>query len=104
MIKDMVEFLEKFKTKTNTVSCTSSPLAHLFIREVLDVDMHLGDFSRKVAFLEKVKHVRVKYDKYCGAYDKMNDFMYFGVLLDPTMKSNFCYILLKQLSGTWMTR
>ena len=30
--------------------------------------------------------MRAKYDKYWGAYDWMNDFMYFGVLLDPTMK------------------
>jgi len=60
----MVEFLDKFKTKTDTVSSTSSPLAHLFIREVLDVDVHLRIFLTKVAFLEMVKDMRVKYDKY----------------------------------------
>ncbi|KAJ9566578.1 hypothetical protein OSB04_002544 [Centaurea solstitialis] len=34
----------------------------------------------KVAFLEMVKDMRAKYDKDWGAYDKLNDFMYFEVL------------------------
>ncbi|KAK1406430.1 hypothetical protein QVD17_41728 [Tagetes erecta] len=33
--------------------------------------------------------MRKKYDKYWGEYDKLNDFMYFTVLLDPTMKAYF---------------
>ncbi|KAJ9557436.1 LOW QUALITY PROTEIN: hypothetical protein OSB04_012050 [Centaurea solstitialis] len=96
-IKDM--FLEKFKTKTDTVSSTSTPLVHLFIWEVLDVDMHLRNFSTKVSFLEMVKDMRAKYDKYWGSYDKMNDFMYFGVLLDPTMKSDFLLHSFKTILG-----
>ncbi|KAK1411432.1 hypothetical protein QVD17_37981 [Tagetes erecta] len=39
--KLLVQFLEKFKIKTEIVSATSKPLAHVFIKEILDVDKHL---------------------------------------------------------------
>ncbi|GJZ61849.1 zinc finger BED domain-containing protein RICESLEEPER 2 [Tanacetum coccineum] len=41
MCEDVVEFLEKFKTKTELISSSSKPLAHLFYREILDIDKHL---------------------------------------------------------------
>ena len=34
-----------------------------------------------------VHEMRLKYDKYWGKWEKQNDFMYFVVLLDPTMKT-----------------
>ena len=34
-----------------------------------------------------VHEMRLKYDKYWGNWEKLNDFMYFAVLLDPTMKT-----------------
>ncbi|KAJ0527946.1 putative HAT dimerization domain, ribonuclease H-like superfamily, hAT-like transposase, RNase-H [Helianthus annuus] len=33
--------------------------------------------------------MREKYDKYWGKYDRLNDFMYFAIILDPTMKLYF---------------
>nr|KAJ0222076.1 hypothetical protein LSAT_V11C200066970 [Lactuca sativa] len=89
VVTEMVKFFEKFKTKIELVSATSKPLVNLFIREFLDVDIHLRNWSTKPMFLEMVENMKTKYDKYWGAYNKMNDFMYFAVLLDPTTKSHF---------------
>ncbi|GJS34271.1 zinc finger BED domain-containing protein RICESLEEPER 2 [Tanacetum coccineum] len=48
--KDIVEFLEKFKAKTELISSTSKPLAHLFFGEILDVDKHLRHWETKPDF------------------------------------------------------
>ncbi|KAK1417386.1 hypothetical protein QVD17_26513 [Tagetes erecta] len=87
--KLLVDFLEKFKTKTDLVSATSKPLAHLFFREILDVDKHLREWGVHLQFCVMAGAMREKYDKYWGKYDKLNDFMYFAVILDPTMKLYF---------------
>nr|KAJ0200521.1 hypothetical protein LSAT_V11C600330750 [Lactuca sativa] len=50
-------------------------------------------------FLEMVKDMKTKYDKYWGAYNKMNDFMYFVVLLNPTTKSPFLLHAFKKMIG-----
>nr|KAJ0222771.1 hypothetical protein LSAT_V11C200098720 [Lactuca sativa] len=99
VVTEMVKFFEKFKTKTELVSATSKPLVNLFIREVLDVDIHLRKWSTKPMFLDMVKDMRTKYEKYWGAYNKMNDFMYFAVLLDPTTKSPFLLHAFKKMIG-----
>ena len=87
--QEIVVFLEKFKRKTELVSGTSKPLAHLFFREILDVDKHLRDWEVEPLFCYGGTQMRTKYDKYWGDFEKLNDFMYFAVLLDPTMKSTF---------------
>nr|KAJ0227366.1 hypothetical protein LSAT_V11C100025950 [Lactuca sativa] len=79
VVTEMVKFFEKFKTKTKLVLATSKPLVNLFIPEVLDVDIHLRKWSTKPIFLEMVKYMKTKYNKYWGAYNKMKDFMYFAV-------------------------
>nr|KAJ0227194.1 hypothetical protein LSAT_V11C100010100 [Lactuca sativa] len=66
VVTEMVKFFEKFKTKTELLLATSKPLK---LVNQINEDM------------------KTKYDKYWGAYNKMNDFMYFAVLLDPTTKS-----------------
>ncbi|KAJ9557040.1 hypothetical protein OSB04_011654 [Centaurea solstitialis] len=86
---DVVNFLEKFKTKTELISASSKPLAHLFLREILDVDKHLREWETQVDFCLLGTEMRQKYDKYWGDFEKLNEFMYFAVLLDPTMKSAF---------------
>nr|GEU55657.1 zinc finger BED domain-containing protein RICESLEEPER 2 [Tanacetum cinerariifolium] len=48
--KDIVEFLEKFKAKTELISSTSKPLAHLYFGEILDVDKHLHHWETKPDF------------------------------------------------------
>ncbi|KAL7598128.1 hypothetical protein Lser_V15G25935 [Lactuca serriola] len=99
VVTEMVNFFEKFKTKTDFVSAASKPLVNLFIREVLDVEIHLRNWSTKPMFLKMVKELKTKYDKYWGAYNKMNDFMYFAVLLGPTIKSPFLLHAFKKMIG-----
>ncbi|KAJ9567361.1 hypothetical protein OSB04_003327 [Centaurea solstitialis] len=65
--KKVVEFLEKFK----------------------NVDKHLCVWEVEPEFCLMARSMREKYDKYWGRFDKLNDFMYFAVMLDPTMKSSF---------------
>ncbi|GJW44493.1 zinc finger BED domain-containing protein RICESLEEPER 2 [Tanacetum coccineum] len=81
------DFLEKFKEKTELVSTQSSPVAHLFYSEILDIDKHLREWEFVPKFDKMVSKMRLKYDKYWGDYKKINHYMYFAVLLDPTMKS-----------------
>ncbi|KAL4571292.1 hypothetical protein LXL04_018050 [Taraxacum kok-saghyz] len=40
-IKKTIDFIEKFKTKTEKVSCSTKPLIHQFTREILDISLHL---------------------------------------------------------------
>lgn len=87
--ESVVNFLEKFKTKTELVSTTSKPMAHRFFREILDIDKHLRDCAATPDFCLMGAEMRSKYDKYWGKFDKLNDYMYFAVLLDPSMKSVF---------------
>ncbi|KAK1419507.1 hypothetical protein QVD17_28679 [Tagetes erecta] len=58
-------------------------------REILDVDKHLREWGVHLQFCVIAGAMREKYDKYWGKYDKLNDFKYFAVLMDPTMKSDF---------------
>ncbi|PWA74273.1 zinc finger BED domain-containing protein RICESLEEPER 2 [Artemisia annua] len=84
--KEIVEFLDKFKAKTELISSSSKPLAHLFFGEILDVDKHLRSWETKPDFRIMVQDMVDKYNKYWGKFDKLNDFMYFATILDPTMK------------------
>ncbi|PWA40303.1 zinc finger BED domain-containing protein RICESLEEPER 1 [Artemisia annua] len=82
----VVEFLEKFKTKTELISSSSKPLAHLFYREILDIDKHLRYWATKPESCHMVDDMVKKYNRYWGKFDELNDYMYFATLLDPTMK------------------
>nr|KAJ0210777.1 hypothetical protein LSAT_V11C400214840 [Lactuca sativa] len=85
-VTEMVTFFEKFKKKTEVVWAASKPLVNLFIREVLDVNIHLRNWSTKPMFLEMVKDMKTKYNKY-------------WVLLDPTTKSHFLLHAFKKMIG-----
>ncbi|XP_071698249.1 zinc finger BED domain-containing protein RICESLEEPER 1-like [Rutidosis leptorrhynchoides] len=85
----MVNFLEKFKDTTESVSASTKPLAHLFFSELLDIDTHLRQWACDVGYCDMVSSMRTKFDKYWGKLDELNDYMYFTVLLDPTMKKDF---------------
>lgn len=77
--KGVVGFLEKFKTKIEIVSASSKPLAHIFLREILDVDQHLREWETRPEFCLNGEDMRKKFDKYWGSFDKLNDYMYFAV-------------------------
>ncbi|PWA44422.1 zinc finger BED domain-containing protein RICESLEEPER 2 [Artemisia annua] len=77
----IVEFLEKFKAKTELISSSSKPLAHLLYREILDGRLY-------PSFVIWVDDMVKKYNKYWGKFDELNDYMYFATILDPTMKQN----------------
>ncbi|GJV59790.1 zinc finger BED domain-containing protein RICESLEEPER 2 [Tanacetum coccineum] len=85
--RKVVQFLEKFKETTELVSNVSSPVAHLWFGEVLDIDKHLREWQANASFKNMIGDMRKKYDKYWGDYKKINHYMYFAVILDPTMKS-----------------
>ncbi|GKF83557.1 zinc finger BED domain-containing protein RICESLEEPER 2, partial [Tanacetum coccineum] len=57
------DFLEKFKEKTELVSTQSSPVAHLFYSEILDIDKHLREWEFVPKFDKMVSKMRLKYDK-----------------------------------------
>ncbi|PWA52675.1 zinc finger BED domain-containing protein RICESLEEPER 2 [Artemisia annua] len=84
----VVEFLEKFKVKTELISSSSKPLAHLFYREILDIDKHLRYWVTKPELCHMVDDMVKKYNMYWGKFDELNDYMYFAAILDPTMKQN----------------
>ncbi|GJY68507.1 zinc finger BED domain-containing protein RICESLEEPER 2 [Tanacetum coccineum] len=69
------------------MSASTKPLAHLFFGEILDIDTHLRKWQAKPAFKVMATKMRSKYEQYWGNLLEINDFMYFAVLLDPTMKS-----------------
>ncbi|KAL7607741.1 hypothetical protein Lser_V15G14400 [Lactuca serriola] len=96
----MVDFLEKFKTKTENVSASTKPLVHRLIREILDVNLHLKKWSTKVNFVHLIPDMKDKYDKYWGDYAKMSDYVYFAILLDPTMKSQLLLYTFKEMIGS----
>ncbi|PWA91085.1 zinc finger BED domain-containing protein RICESLEEPER 2 [Artemisia annua] len=53
----------------------------------LDIDKHLREWQHENAsFKEMIEDMRKKYDKYWGDYKKINHYMYFAMILDPTMK------------------
>ncbi|PWA39151.1 zinc finger BED domain-containing protein RICESLEEPER 2 [Artemisia annua] len=85
--RKVVSFLEKFKETTELVSNVSCPVSHLWFGEVLDIDKHLREWQHENAsFKEMIEDMRKKYDKYWGDYKKINHYIYFAMILDPTMK------------------
>ncbi|PWA71752.1 zinc finger BED domain-containing protein RICESLEEPER 2 [Artemisia annua] len=96
--KKVVSFLEKFKETTELVSNVSCPVAHLWFGEVLGIDKHLREWQNvNASFCVMVDEMRKKYDKYWGDYKKINHYMYFAVILDPTMKSDMIEIGFRHL-------
>ncbi|GJR80012.1 zinc finger BED domain-containing protein RICESLEEPER 2 [Tanacetum coccineum] len=86
----MIQFLEKFKVKTENMSASTKPLSHLFFGEILDVDNHIRKWQSKPTYKIMASKMKQKYDDYWGKLEEINDFMYFAVLLDPTKK---CHLL-----------
>ncbi|PWA89686.1 zinc finger BED domain-containing protein RICESLEEPER 2 [Artemisia annua] len=96
--RKVVSFLEKFKETTELVSNVSCPVAHLWFGEVLGIDKHLREWQNvNASFCVMVDEMRKKYDKYWGDYKKINHYMYFVVILDPTMKSDMIEIGFRHL-------
>ncbi|GKC60998.1 zinc finger BED domain-containing protein RICESLEEPER 2 [Tanacetum coccineum] len=58
----VVEFIEKFKAKTELISSSSNPLAHLFYREILDIDKHLRYWATKPEFCFMVDDMMLEYN------------------------------------------
>nr|KAJ0227033.1 hypothetical protein LSAT_V11C100045650 [Lactuca sativa] len=85
----MVGFLEKFKVKTDIVSTSTKPMTHRFFGEICDVYKHIKEWAASPQFCLIGKDMIDKYDKYWGDLEKLNDFLYFAVILDPRFKFDF---------------
>ncbi|CAI9299217.1 unnamed protein product [Lactuca saligna] len=85
----MVGFLEKFKVKTDIVSTSTKPMAHRFFGEICDVYKHIKEWAASPQFCLIGKDMIDKYDKYWGDLEKLNDFLYFAVILDLRFKFDF---------------
>lgn len=85
----MVGFLEKFKVKTDIISTSTKPMAHRFFGEICDVYKHIKEWAASPQFCLIGKDMIDKYDKYWGDLEKLNDFLYFAVILDPRFKFDF---------------
>ena len=57
-IKKMMEFLEKFKKKTEKVSCSTKPIIHTYTREILDIEQHLRKHETKPYFMHMVPEMK----------------------------------------------
>ncbi|GKC62730.1 zinc finger BED domain-containing protein RICESLEEPER 2 [Tanacetum coccineum] len=55
--RKVVQFLEKFKETTKLVSNVSSPVAHLWFGEVLDIDKHLHPTMKSEIIVYGFKHL-----------------------------------------------
>ena len=97
MIKKMMEFLEKFKKKTEKVSCSTKPIFHTYTREILDIEQHLRKHETNPDFMFMVPDMKDKYDKYWGDYDTISDYVFFATLLDPQCKSKFMKVVFTQM-------
>ncbi|CAI9260082.1 unnamed protein product [Lactuca saligna] len=97
MIKKMMEFLEKFKKKTEKVSCSTKPIFHTYTREILDIEQHLRKHETNPDFMFMVPNMKDKYDKYWGDYDTISDYVFFAALLDPQCKSKFMKVVFTQM-------
>ncbi|KAL4562119.1 hypothetical protein LXL04_034313 [Taraxacum kok-saghyz] len=78
VIKDIVVFLEKFKTITEIMSSSTKPLIHTFLREILDVEKHLTNCSTNIHICHMIPNMQ-----------KLNYYTCFAVLLDPCFKEMF---------------
>ncbi|PWA77308.1 zinc finger BED domain-containing protein RICESLEEPER 2 [Artemisia annua] len=65
----------------------ANELKDAFYIDILDIDTQLRKWQSKPAFKVMATKMRTKYERYLGKLLEINDFMYFVVLLDPTMKS-----------------
>nr|KAJ0211573.1 hypothetical protein LSAT_V11C400177550 [Lactuca sativa] len=74
----MVGLLEKFKVKTDIISTSTKPMTHHLFAEICDVYMHIRDWG-----------MIDKYEMYWGNLEKLNDFLYFAIVLDPRLKFKF---------------
>nr|KAJ0203001.1 hypothetical protein LSAT_V11C500280660 [Lactuca sativa] len=97
MIKKMMEFLEKFKKKTEKVLCSTKPIFHTYTREILDIEQHLRKHETNPDFMFMVPDMKDKYDKYWGDYDTISDYVFFATLLDPQCKSKFMKVVFTQM-------
>ncbi|KAL7588687.1 hypothetical protein Lser_V15G36469 [Lactuca serriola] len=97
MIKKMMEFLEKFKKKTEKVSCSTKPIFHTYTQEILDIEQHLRKHETNPDFMFMVSDMKDKYEKYWGDYDTISDYVFFATLLDPQCKSKFMKVVFTQM-------
>ncbi|GJZ85552.1 zinc finger BED domain-containing protein RICESLEEPER 2 [Tanacetum coccineum] len=56
--RKVVQFLKKFKETTELVSNVSSPVAHLWFGEVLDIDKHLREWQANASFKDMIVEMR----------------------------------------------
>nr|KAJ0207413.1 hypothetical protein LSAT_V11C500286060 [Lactuca sativa] len=81
----MVGFLEKFKVKTDIISTSTKPMTH----QICDVYKHIRDWVSTPQFCLNRKDMIDKYEKYWGDFEKLNDFLYFAIVLNPRLKFEF---------------
>ncbi|GJZ01288.1 zinc finger BED domain-containing protein RICESLEEPER 2 [Tanacetum coccineum] len=94
MLKTAIELKDAFFYYDFNNSCFARDLEETpkradfeVCRKVLDIDKHLREWQANAHFKDMIVDMRKKYDKYWGDYKKINHYMYFAVILDPTMKS-----------------
>ncbi|CAH9145976.1 unnamed protein product [Cuscuta epithymum] len=96
-------FLKKFYDVTIKLSATKSPTSHLVLRCLvnlkLEIDRKIGD--PKDPILQSVAELmKLKFDKYWGAFDKMNLAVFVAQALDPIYKLQMIEIHLEDLGFT----
>nr|GEW21889.1 zinc finger BED domain-containing protein RICESLEEPER 2 [Tanacetum cinerariifolium] len=88
MLKSVIELQEAFYNYSMKNASFSRDFEAIPRRTDFDVcQQHLREWEVVPKFKLMVEKMRLKYDKYWGDYKKINHYMYFAVLLDPTMKS-----------------
>ncbi|CAH9070101.1 unnamed protein product [Cuscuta europaea] len=96
-------FLKKFYDVTIKLSATKSPTSHLVLRSLvnlkLEIDRKIGD-SKDPILQSVAKSMKVKFDKYWGAFDKMNLVVFVAQALDPRYKLQMIEIHLEDLGFT----
>ncbi|CAH9070853.1 unnamed protein product [Cuscuta europaea] len=96
-------FLKKFYDVTIKLSATKSPTSHLVLRSLvnlkLEIDRKIGD-SKDPILQSVAKSMKLKFDKYWGAFDKMNLVVFVAQALDPRYKLQMIEIHLEDLGFT----
>ncbi|KAL4569209.1 hypothetical protein LXL04_024844 [Taraxacum kok-saghyz] len=87
----------RLKPKTCHVQQSQQPLVHQFTHEILDIELQLRTWSTDPGFVEMVPDTKEKYDKYWGDYEKMSEFVFFAILLDPQCKSQFLLYTFREM-------
>ncbi|CAK8532993.1 unnamed protein product [Lathyrus sativus] len=89
--KAFVIFLKIFYEATKLFSSLQEVSLHLAFHNLSDILCKLQEASlnMKTYVAQMVSNMRTKYDKYWGDVEKVNHFIYFGVIFDPRFKFGY---------------